>query len=112
MLSGLAAVPFGIGATPPESKPLQARSAGSIPVAFVISDGAVVIDFCGLWEVFQDVNLPSRKDSSPVFNLYTVAENTTPVTTSGGMKVIPNYTFESARQPKIVVIPAQRGTPR
>src|SRR5437764_8930466 len=26
-----------------------------IPVAFLISDGAVVIDFCGPWEVFQDV---------------------------------------------------------
>ena len=27
----------------------------SIPVAFVISEGAVVIDFCGPWEVFRDV---------------------------------------------------------
>src|SRR5262245_30846520 len=34
---------------------LKPPSKGRIPVAFLISDGAVVIDFCGSWDVFQDV---------------------------------------------------------
>ena len=34
---------------------LKPPDKGQIPVAFLISDGAVVIDFCGPWEVFQDV---------------------------------------------------------
>jgi putative intracellular protease/amidase/YHS domain-containing protein len=83
---------------------------GSIPVAFLLSDGAVMIDFAGPWEVFQDVMIPSRgpsmQDQMP-FRLYTVAETTRPVRTSGGMKIIPNYTYQTAPTPKVLVIPAQ-----
>jgi transcriptional regulator GlxA family with amidase domain len=78
---------------------------GTIPVAFLISNGAVMIDFTGPWEVFQDVDVPARQD--PPFRLYTVAENKTPITASGGMKIVPDYTFESAPAPKVIVIPAQ-----
>ena len=87
--------------------PLVPPAQGSIPVAFVISDDAVIIDFCGPWEVFQDVDIPGRKDNA--FHLYTVAETTRPITASGGMKIVPDYTFETAPAPKVVVIPAQRG---
>jgi transcriptional regulator GlxA family with amidase domain/YHS domain-containing protein len=76
-------------------------------VAFLVSEGAVVIDFCGPWEVFQDVNVPSRKDAP--FRLYTVAETTNPIRASGGMKIIPDYTFDTAPAPKVIVIPAQNG---
>src|SRR5436190_15901470 len=41
-----------------ETTSLKPPDKGQIPVAFLISDGAVVIDFCGLWEVFQDVMIP------------------------------------------------------
>jgi len=40
--------------------PLTLPRAGQIPVAFVVSDGAVMIDFAGPWQVFQDVMVPSR----------------------------------------------------
>ena len=80
---------------------------GSIPVAFLLSDGAVVIDFCGPWEVFESVSVNGRH-ASP-FHLYTVAETTAPITASGGMKIVPNFTFKSAPAPKVVVIPAQNG---
>src|SRR6266446_3420455 len=76
-----------------------------IPVAFLISDGAVVIDFCGPWEVFQDVIIPSRQDMP--FRLYTVAETKKPIRTSGGMQIIPDYTIQNAPAPKVTVIPAQ-----
>jgi len=85
---------------------------GRIPVAFAISHGAVIIDFCGPWEVFQDVLIASRgtsMDDQMPFNLYTVAEKTDPIRASGGMKIVPDYTFENAPQPKVIVIPAQNG---
>jgi transcriptional regulator GlxA family with amidase domain len=85
----------------------KAPAHGSIPVAFLISDGAVIIDFCGPWEVFQDVYIPGR-DSNP-FHLYTVAETTKPIRASAGMKIVPDYTFDNAPAPKVIVIPAQSG---
>jgi YHS domain-containing protein/putative intracellular protease/amidase len=92
---------------PAESIPLTPPSEGSIPVAFVVSDGAVVIDFCGPWEVFQDVSVPGR-DGEP-FRLYTVSETTAPIRDSGGMRIVPDFTFENAPAPKVIVIPAQHG---
>jgi transcriptional regulator GlxA family with amidase domain len=85
---------------------------GTIPVAFVISRGATVIDFCGPWEVFQDVHVPSRgatMDEQMPFQLYTVSKTTDPITASAGLKIIPDYTFANAPQPKVIVIPAQGG---
>src|SRR6201982_1501200 len=87
--------------------PLNPPAQGSIPVAFLLSEGAVVIDFCGPWEVFENVNAPGR--ARDIFHLYTVAETTKPIRASGGMKIIPEYTFETAPAPKIIVIPAQNG---
>ena len=84
---------------------LKPPAQGSIPVAFLISKGAVTIDFCGPWEVFKDVMIPGREDHP--FHLYTVAETTTPVRTSGGMKIVPDYTLADAPPPKVIVIPAQ-----
>ena len=87
------------------TNPLKPPAQGSIPVAFLLSDGAVMIDFSGPWEVFQDVNLPGRADAA--FTLYTVAASTKPIRASAGMKIVPDYTFANAPAPKIVVIPAQ-----
>ena len=92
----------GASSAPPLSPPAK----GSIPVAFVLANDAVVIDFAGPWEVFQDVQIPGRAE--PAFNLYTVAESNEPITTSGGMKILPNYSFDTAPAPKIIVIPAQQ----
>src|SRR6266480_2463104 len=71
-----------------------------IPVAFFISDGAVVIDFCGPWEVFQDVMIPGRQDMP--FRLYTVAETRKTIRTSGGMQIVPDYTIQNAPLPKVI----------
>jgi len=88
------------------SNPLVPPTKGAIPVAFVVSDGAVVIDFAGPWEVFQDVHTAQGEG---FFHLYTVAETTKPVTASAGLKIVPDYTFQTAPAPKVVVIPAQNG---
>lgn len=90
---------------------LTPPSHGKIPVAFVVSQGTVMIDLAGPWEVFNNVMIMSRgssmEDQMP-FQTYTVAESTQPVTL-GGIKIIPDYTFANAPAPKIVVIPAQNG---
>ena len=83
-----------------------------LPVAFVLTEGAVMIDFTGPWEVFQDVMIPSRgpkmEDEHP-FDLYTVSDTTSPIRVSDGMRIVPDYSFDDAPVPKIVVIPAQSG---
>lgn len=84
---------------------------GRIKVAFVLTKDAVMIDFAGPWEVFQDV-MPSQGSSMNdmhVFDLYTVSDNRKPIRASDGMQIIPDYTFDDAPQPNIVVVPAQSG---
>src|SRR6266576_947920 len=73
------------------ANPLKPPVQGSIPVAFLVSEGAVIIDFCGPWEVFENVNVPSRAGNP--FQLYTVAETTSPIHARGGMKIVPDYTL-------------------
>src|SRR5262245_51735724 len=78
---------------------------GTIRAAFLISDEATVIDFCGPWEVFQDVMLHEGGMRHP-FKLYTVAESRKPVRVTGGMQIVADYTLEDAPQPDILVVPA------
>lgn len=91
--------------TPPEK--------GKIPVAFAISEGVTVIDFAGPWEVFQDVHVSTRgkdMDEQMPFELFTVSDKIEPLTGSAGLKLVPDYTFDTAPQPKVIVVPAQRGS--
>jgi transcriptional regulator GlxA family with amidase domain len=102
----MAAVPFSLArGSSLAPKPLKAPASGRIPVAFLVSEGAVVIDFAGPWEVFQDA-MPTEGQDHP-FQLYTVAETTNPIRASGGMRIVPDYTFETAPAPKVLVIAAQ-----
>lgn len=84
---------------------------GEIPVAITVSPGVTVIDFTGPWEVFQDVMFNKDGKHHMPFKLYTVSHTTEPVRGSGGLKIVPDYTFENAPLPKVVVIPAQMGSP-
>jgi transcriptional regulator GlxA family with amidase domain len=88
---------------------------GKIRVAFAISEGATMIDFAGPWEVFQDVHVEGRgstMDERMPFELYTVAESREPVRASGGMRIVPDYTFDDAPAPRVIIVPAQRGSER
>jgi transcriptional regulator GlxA family with amidase domain len=97
----------------PEASRLTPPAKGKIPVAFAISEGVTVIDFAGPWEVFQDVHVRDRgtdMEEQMPFQLYTVSERTDDITGSGGLKLVPDYTFDTAPQPKVIVVPAQRGS--
>ena len=85
---------------------------GPIRVAIVISEGVNVIDFSGPWGVFSSVMLGGGTDHSMhklPFDLMTVSEKTE-IVTSGGLKLVPNYTFANVPETKVVVIPAQQGS--
>ena len=73
--------------------------------AFVLTEGANVIDMAGPWEVFQDTMVGDRMG----FELFTVGESNKPVTMTGGLRAVPQYTFANAPHADIVVIGAQRG---
>lgn len=93
---------------------LTAPAHGKIKVAVVLTDGATMIDFAGPWEVFQDTWVPTRGDSMAAqmpFELLTVGAATKPTRISGGMMVVPDYTFADAPPADIVVVGAQRGAP-
>lgn len=92
--------------------PLKPPANGGIPAAFVLSQGAVVIDFAGPWEVFESAMFPSKgmsMDDQMPFRPYVVAEKLEPIVASGGMKILPQYTLGNAPTPKVIVIPAQDG---
>src|SRR5215472_8466661 len=93
---------------------LQPPDGRKIRVAVVLTEGAVVIDFAGPWEVFENVHFGSgNMDQQMPFELYTVGKDRKPIHTSGGMKpgmtIVPDYGFADAPAPDIVVVGAQSG---
>jgi transcriptional regulator GlxA family with amidase domain len=85
--------------------PLKPPASGPIPVAVLLSEGAVLIDFAGPWEVFSQVSMPGPRPKP--FELYTVAQTAASVHVGGAMTLVPSYTIDNAPLPKILVIPAQ-----
>jgi putative intracellular protease/amidase len=69
--------------------------------------GVVDIDFTGPGAIFGSVMLPGGDMTSP-FHQYSVAETKAPSVTGSGLTVVPDYTFETAPQPQVIVIPAQK----
>lgn len=91
----------------PALAPLPQRS--RIKVAFMLGDGANVIDTAGPWEVFQDVMLPGLGHNHP-FELYTVAPTDELLQMTGGLTVKPAYSIANAPQPHVIVVPAHKST--
>ena len=82
---------------------------GKTPVAFLMDNGATMIDFAGPWEVFQD-------DGG--FYLFAVASTAGEFQTTGnffngrmtGLRFRPDFTLANAPQPKVIVMGAQMGS--
>jgi len=83
----------------------------SLKVAFVVTNGANVIDLAGAWEVFQDTMFDDASGHHMPFELFTVSQSTKPVAMTGGLHVVPSHTFSDAPHPDIVVVGAQAGAP-
>src|SRR4029453_5780659 len=82
-----------------------AREAQPMKVAFVLTEGANVIDMAGPWEVFQAKMVGDRMG----FEFFTLGESTKPVTSTGGLPAVPQHPFANAPHADVVVIGAQRG---
>jgi transcriptional regulator GlxA family with amidase domain len=80
-----------------------------VRVAFMLGDGANVIDTAGPWEVFQDVMVDDGGHRHP-FELYTVAPTDQMLRMTGGLQVVPHYSIANAPQPEVIVVPAHRST--
>jgi transcriptional regulator GlxA family with amidase domain len=81
-------------------------------VGIVLFNDIEVLDFCGPFEVFSATRLneEKRRDEPSPFEVFLVAENLPYVTTTGGMKVIPHYSFEDCPRIDILVVPGGWGT--
>jgi len=90
-------------------RPLPVPTDGVVRTAVAIGPGANVIDLSGPWEVFQDAAVAG---GAGLFELFTVARDMNPVDASGGLRIHPAYSYRSAPQPNLVVVPAHDATER
>jgi transcriptional regulator GlxA family with amidase domain len=89
------------------SQQLQLRppSKGPVLVAFVVGPGANVIDLAGAWEVFQDVMVADR---DAAFAMGLVSDTIHPIEATGGLTLMPKYTFDTLpAQPNVIFMGAQ-----
>ena len=86
-----------------------------INVGIFIFDEVEVLDFAGPFEVFSRTRLlkgaESRRsnDSAPL-NPFTVSIDTKPLTATGGLKIIADYTFNNFPKIDILIVPGGYGT--
>ncbi len=83
-------------------------------VGIVLFEDIEVLDFCGPFEVFSAARLNEacrREESSP-FEVLLVAERPGPVVATGGLTVLPHFTFEDCPRLDVVVVPGGWGTRR
>jgi transcriptional regulator GlxA family with amidase domain len=88
-------------------RPLPVPPDGTIRTAVAIGPGVNVIDMSGPWEVFQDAAVSGGRGQ---FELFTVAADASAVAASGGLMITPTYTYDTAPDPQLVVIPAHDST--
>jgi transcriptional regulator GlxA family with amidase domain len=73
-----------------------------------------VLDFCGPFEVFSVTRLDEtkrREEPSP-FDVFLVAESADPVRTTGGMRILPDRTFDNCPALDLLVVPGGWGARR
>ena len=122
ILDVVAFISYGKAPDKPPSSTQQAGSVkppatGKINVAFMISEGADVMDIAGPWEALHGAMLTTKgkpwhesdwDDMVMPINVYTVSDSLKPVD-ANGLTIVPNYTFDNAPKPQVIVIPAQAG---
>ncbi|MES2026064.1 MAG: DJ-1/PfpI family protein [Pseudomonadota bacterium] len=81
-------------------------------VGIVIFDDVEVLDFCGPFEVLSvtRINDERRREEPSPFEVLLVAQFDRPITTTGGMKVLPDTTFDQCPLLDILLVPGGWGT--
>jgi len=83
-------------------------------VGILLFNDIEVLDFCGPFEVFSVARLDEalrRQEPSP-FEVLLVAETLAPVTTAGGMRVLPATAFADCPPLDLLLVPGGMGTRR
>lgn len=86
-------------------------------VGVLIFDDVEVLDFAGPYEVFSRTRLEPgvasrRADDSAPFRVFTVAKSTEPVAATGGLTLVPDFSFRDAPPVELLVVPGGFGTRR
>lgn len=76
-------------------------------LAIFIFEGVQIIDYTGPFEVLGQ----AHDGSTPLFNVYTVAEKAGPITTAMGMTVVPKYSFADMPKADVLLLPGGRVRP-
>jgi transcriptional regulator GlxA family with amidase domain len=76
-------------------------------VGILIFDEVEVLDFTGPFEVFAVTN---ELNGGRVFNVFTVAESTSPIRARNGLRAIPDFTLATAPAPHVLIVPGGFGT--
>ncbi|MGB7926235.1 MAG: DJ-1/PfpI family protein [Pyrinomonadaceae bacterium] len=92
-----------VNAQPSAAKTAAPQKKKVIPrnLAIFLFDGVQIIDYTGPYEVFGQ----AHENGEHLFNVYTVGEKPGTITTNMNMTVTPNYTFDNAPKPDIIVLP-------
>lgn len=88
---------------------MQRKRAG-----IIVFDDVEVLDFCGPFEVLSVARRDEarRRDEPSPFEVLLVAQQAAAVTTSGGMQVLPHFSFDRCPPLDILVVPGGWGTRR
>ena len=83
-----------------------------IRVGIVVFPDVEVLDYCGPFEVFACTRLhtENRSEEPSPFDVALVAEESAPITTAGGMRVLPDVTFDACPQLRVLLVPGGWGT--
>lgn len=102
-VAGIAGLSMGVAdkTVPLLGKPIKKPTSGNVQVAVMISDMATVIDFAGPWETFQDAG----------YETHVVSKTLDIVTATNGLRIQPEFTFDTTPQPNVIVIGAQKAPP-
>lgn len=81
-------------------------------VGILLFNDVEVLDFCGPYEVFTATRLSEehrREEPSP-FQVFLIAQTKSVVRASGGLRVMPDYTFQDCPILDILLVPGGWGT--
>lgn len=81
-------------------------------VGILIFNQIEVLDFCGPFEVLSVTRLDEtqRQETDSPFEIVLIAQTNQPITTTGGMRVLPDYTLETCPLLDILIVPGGWGT--
>lgn len=76
-------------------------------VAILIFEDVEILDFCGPFEVFS---VTGKGQGEKYFQVFTLAQEASPISTANGLSVNPDYDLKGCPQADILVIPGGWGS--